>query len=623
ATVITPQMLPLVDLTAEEIERIVASVPGGAGNVADVYPLAPLQEGFLFHHLLAEVGEDAYVLVSALEFDSRARLDAFTEALQWVVDRHDVFRTSFAWEGLREPVQVVWRRALVPVEETSPDPSGADPVAALIEACGPSMDLGRAPLVHVHTAARPEGRWLAVVRVHHLVQDHTALEVLLEEVEAYLAGRGDRLPAPLPFRNFVAEVLGGVERVEHERYFARLLGDVEEPTAAFGIVETRGDGADMVRAVQRISPELEGRVREVARRLGTSAATVMHLAWARVLAAVSGRADVVFGTVLFGRMSAGAGADRITGPFINTLPVRVRTGELGVLEAVAAMRGQLAELMQHEHAPLSVAQRAGHVAADTPLFTSFLNYRHNTPESTDWAIDGIRLLLSRERTNYPLAGLVDDNGDSMSVAVRAVPPIDSHAVVQLVRTAAEGLVNALESALDGGPETALSAVQVLGEADLHRILVGWNDTSTELSDALVHERFAARATRQPQAVAIVADGARVSYGELDARANRLAHYLVSQGVGPESVVALCLPRGAEMIAGILAVWKAGAGYLPIDPEQPADRTAFMLRDSKALLTLTTEQLSDGLLAASPSHAPDVPVARDGLAYVIYTSGSTG
>ncbi|MET7350966.1 amino acid adenylation domain-containing protein, partial [Streptomyces mirabilis] len=642
---ITPEMLPLVDLTADEIERIVATVEGGAANIADVYPLAPLQEGLLFHHLLAEGGEDAYVLRAALEFDTRARLDAFVEALQLVVDRHDIFRTSFVWEGLREPVQVVWRRAVLPVTEVALDPKTINPAAELQAIVCSAMDLGRAPLIGVDYAQLPGGGWMALARMHHTVRDHTALEVVLSEVRKIVAGRSSVLPAPLPFRNFVAQARRGVSLAEHERYFAGLLGDVTEPTAAYGMLNVRGDGADSVHEVTRFGEQLNVRLRETARRLGISPATLMHVAWARVLGAVSGRDDVVFGTVLYGRMNAGAGADRVPGPFMNTLPVRVPAGQQGVLAAVTTMRNQLAELLEHEHAPLVAAQRASGLTGDTPLFTSFINYRRNEGQSAEERVgavmEGTRLLLSRERTNYPLVILVDDNDDGIEVAVDAVAPIDSTVVGGLVRTAADSLVAALETALDGGPEVPLSAVRVLEDDERSRLLTEWNGTAAEVPADTVAGLFGAQVARTPDAAAIVADGERVSFTELDARSNRLAHHLVSQGIGAESVVGLALPRGIAMITAMLAVWKAGAGYLPLDPEQPADRAAFMLTDSGVVLVLTTEEILDDLpagrirtvaldgtltamqLAAAPSTTPEVVSDPGSLAYVIYTSGSTG
>ncbi|SCF90220.1 Condensation domain-containing protein, partial [Streptomyces sp. Ncost-T10-10d] len=434
--------------------------------------------------------DDAYVMPVVMEFSSRERLDAFLDALRQVIARHDVLRTGIVWDGLREPVQVVWREAELPVHEVALDPHDTDSVEQLLTGVGLSMNLAQAPLISTHVAPVPEDeRWVALVRMHHIVQDHTALEVLLAELDAFLTGRGAGLPEPLPFRTFVAQARTGADNSEHERYFTRLLEDVTEGTAPFGAVDVRGDGSGVVRAKVAFAPELDARLRDVSRKLGASAATVMHVAWSRALAAMAGRDDVVFGTVLFGRMNAGAASERVPGPFMNTLPVRVRTGELGVLGAVSAMRGQLAELLEHEHAPLALAMRASGMTGDAPLFSALFNYRHNTDEEPeapmepwDGPVGGIRTLFARELTNYPLAVAVDDDGEGrgLSLAVDAVCPIDPEAVGVLVRTAVESLVSALEVALNGGPEMPLGSVRVLDEVGLHRVVSEWNDTAVEV-----------------------------------------------------------------------------------------------------------------------------------------------
>ncbi|WP_443069838.1 condensation domain-containing protein [Streptomyces sp. S063] len=192
---------------------------------------------------------------------------------------------------------------------------------------------------------------------------------------------------------------------------------------------------------------LAARLREQARRLGVSPATLFHLVWARVVAVTSGRDDVVFGSVLFGRMQAGAGADRTPGLFINTLPVRVPTGQVSVGEAVQGMRQQLADLLVHEHAPLMLAQHAADLPAETPLFTSLLNYRHSAGAPGDEpsiGLDGVELLSVRERTNYPVTVSVDDTGDGFGLTVQTAAPLDAESVCGLLGAATEGVVAALE-----------------------------------------------------------------------------------------------------------------------------------------------------------------------------------
>ena len=639
AAVITPEMLPLVALDAGQIAAVVAGVDGGAANVADVYPLAPLQEGMFFHHLLAaEDGQDVYLQSTVLEFAGRGRLEEFCAALRVVIARHDIFRTSVAWRGLPEPVQVVWRHAELPVTEmtlTAADAgdAGDGQVAQLLAAAGEQMDLGRAPLLRVYAAGLGAGRWLGLVQMHHLLLDHTGLEVVLEEIRTLLSGDADRLPVPVPFREYVARARLGVPREEHQRFFAALLADVTEPTAPYGLMDVHGDGSVAAgRAATGVPAALAGRARVRARDAAVPAAAIFHLAWARVLSVLAGRDDVVFGTVLFGRMSAGAGADRAAGPLMNTLPVRVRLGREGAASALAGLQAQLAGLLGHEHAPLPLAQQASGIAAPAPLFTALFNYLHSGPQRKNQdagALAGVQALRVTARTNYPLVMTVDDRGDGFVVTAEAVAPAVPEQVCALLVTALDGLVTALEQA----PATPLYQVAVLESAERAQVVSGWNDTAAAVPAASVPELIAARAARAPDAVAVVCGDAHVSYGELDARAGRLAGLLASRGAGPESLVGLCLERGVELVTAIVGVWRAGAAYVPVDPGYPRARREFLLADSGAQVLIAGPGLDAGLgvgqrIVLDGSLADVVPVPADSVragqvAYVIYTSGSTG
>ncbi|WKB55711.1 non-ribosomal peptide synthetase [Eleftheria terrae] len=648
-TAIEPEMLSLVQLSRDEIAQVVASVPGGAANIQDIYPLAPLQEGILFHHLMADA-EDVYLTPALIAFDSRQRLDAYLSALQAVIDRHDILRTSLCWEGLAEPVQVVWRRASLPVEVLRFDPAAGDVAAQLRARRGSGrLSLQQAPLMDVAVAEdRAQGRWLALQRFHHVVIDHTTLEILLQEIQALMLGQA--LPQPLPFRSFVAQARRGLPREEHERFFRQLLGGVDTPTLAFGLEPARLDVARLATARRRLDSGLARALREQARRLGLGAASLWHQVFALVLARLAGQDEVVFGTVLFGRMAGSAGADRVPGLYINTLPLRLDAGDKPVAEALRQAHAQLAALLRHEQAPLALAQRCSGVPAPQPLFNALLNYRHsrgdagNPGAAAGW--QGIEILSAEERSHYPMSVDIDDLGDDFLLTVQLPAELQPQRVGDWLVQAAEGLVQALAER----PGQPLCEIEVLPPTERRRLLHGANDNAAELpGERSLAARFEAQARRTPDAIALVHEGLQLSYGELEAQANRLAHHLVAAGVGADEAVALWVPRSIEMVVAVLAVLKAGGAWVPLDVASPPERLAALLQDCKPRLLLAQalpggaglqplqaacarlpQQLPVLDLVADAAlwqHRPAQPPqagARPGdLAYVIYTSGSTG
>ncbi|CAG0961780.1 hypothetical protein RHDC1_00771, partial [Rhodocyclaceae bacterium] len=638
---ITPDMLPLVQLSQEEIDRVVATVPGGAPNVQDIYPLAPLQEGILFHHL-ADDGGDVYLLHSICRFPDRARLDAFVLGLRHAIERHDVLRTALHWRGLAQPVQVVWREATLPVEEVELEAADGDAVGSL-RAGADRIDLGIAPLLRLRIARdNAAGRWVVLLRFHHAVLDHTSLDVLMRDVAAHMLGEAERLPPARPFREHVFFARRRDAAAEDDAFFREMLHDVDEPTAPFGLLDVRHDGSTVGEARQVLDPSLARCIRRVARRRGMSPASVCHLAFAQVLARVCARDDVVFGTVLFGRMQGGEGADRALGLFLNTLPLRVHAGTASVDEALQRVHGDLTRLLRHEHAPLALAQRCSGVAAPAPLFSALLNYRHLAEGSTahDAAWADVEVLHGEERTNYPLLLSVDDLGEGFALAVQTVSPVDPRRVCEYMAQSLASLAEALEEA----PHQALSQLQVLPEAERQRLLHGLNATSAPIPACCLHELVQAQAATTPNATALAHRGTQLSHGELNRRANRLARHLRTLGVAPDARVGICCERNIGLAVAMLAVLKAGGAYVPLDPAYPAERLAHMLRDSAPVVVLSEAALMD-MLSGMTEHGTtlidlhdeaawahqceddlaceDIGLTPTHLAYVIYTSGSTG
>ncbi|WP_258397609.1 condensation domain-containing protein, partial [Lonsdalea populi] len=234
------------------------------------------------------------------------------------------------------------------------------------------------------------------------------------------------------------------------------LADVDTPTAPFGLLDVQGEGKNITEARLSLADSLVDAIRRQARRLGVSPSVLFHIAYAQVLAHTSGRDDVVFGSVLSGRLQGNAGADRIMGMFINTLPLRIVLAGQSAQDLVQSVSHALTALLAHEQAPLTLAQRCSGVTPPMPLFSALLNYRHSQSDPADEAWNGMRSITSEERTNYPLMLSVDDRGDDFSLVVQAVTGIDAARVADYVVTAISGLI----AALDTHPQRPVMTISV-------------------------------------------------------------------------------------------------------------------------------------------------------------------
>ncbi|WP_408005740.1 non-ribosomal peptide synthetase, partial [Pseudomonas carassii] len=621
---ITPDLLPLAALEQAAIDQIVAQVPGGAANVQDIYPLGPLQAGILYHHLASE-GDDPYLLQARFAVADRARLEALQRALDQVIARHDILRSSLYWDGLAEPVQVVWRQASLPVQEVAPE---APQVLRL--------DLTRAPMLRLlHSQDPASGRITATLLFHHLVMDHVAQDVLRAELQACLLGEQRQLPAPVPYRNYIAQVLQGADEAEHEAFFREQLGDIDEPTLPYGPHPLAHQGAEAEARIL-LDDGLARHLREQARLLGVGAASLMHLAWGMVLGQLSGRDSVVFGTVLLGRLQGGEGVERALGVFINTLPLRLEVGRLPVREALLDTHRRLTGLLVHEHAQLALAQRCSALPPGAPLFSALLNYRHSTTamvhdSAAGRAWEGIELLHAEERSNYPLALSIDDLGEAFGLTAQCAPGLDARRLCGYLQQALENLVETLAQ----DPERGLEQLDIVPAEERQRLLVGYNTTQRDYPRQLPVQRlFEQQVARHPLALAARHDERQLTYGELNEQANRLAHWLIGEGVAAGDSVAILLPRSLPLLVAQLAVLKCAAIYVPLDINAPAERQAFMVQDCQAVALLTLGSLAAEFEARridldclalddQLAHNPNLTQDADAVAYVMYTSGSTG
>jgi amino acid adenylation domain-containing protein/non-ribosomal peptide synthase protein (TIGR01720 family) len=640
----TPGDFPLArdaGLTQAMLERLPMDLRG----VADIYPLAPMQQGILFHSLLAPE-QSTYVnqLAATLLAPDIGRLRAAFEA---AVPRHDILRTGFTPDEAA-PMQIVHRQARLPFEALDWRERPREAALTAFECWlaadrARGFDLSAPPLMRVTLIRLTGDEWRIVWTRHHLLLDGWSTARMFADVlRDYLEPpRAEPFAthATTRYRDFIEWLAARDVRVD-EAFWCERLARLDEPTRVAQRAASVAPSLDDHRTWRAVlDAPVTARLGDTARRLHVTLNTLVQGAWALTLQRMTHQPSVAFGATLAGRPDALADIEGVLGLFINTVPVI--TAPLPQRTASAWLRELQADnaaSAEHAHTPLAVIQRwAGH--GGNALFDTLVVFENYPVDAAGSGRDEralqMRALRNIEATDFAVT-LVVEAGESIVIDY-------GYDAARLDEARVAALHRALAACLDA---FAANADVPLGAIAIGEDAARFNATAQAWSpaeSAPLHRQFERRAKASPDSVALEFADAhavlhRMSYAELDRRADRVAAALLAKGVGPDSAVGLCVERSFEMVVALLGVLKAGAAYLPIDPDYPAERIATLLDDAKPEVVLTQAGLRTRVEAAA-AHASvfdmhalmqgeakigaPIDVADSQLAYLIYTSGSTG
>ncbi|MBI6902167.1 non-ribosomal peptide synthase/polyketide synthase [Pseudomonas aeruginosa] len=632
---VTPSDFPLAGLDQRQLDAL----PLAAGEVEDLYPLSPMQQGMLFHSLYQQNSGD-YINQMRLDVEG---LDPqrFREAWQAALDAHEVLRSGFLWQGaLEKPLQLVRKRVEVPfsVHDWRDRADLAEALDALAAGeAGLGFELAEAPLLRLVLVRTGERRHHLIYTNHHILMDGWSNSQLLGEVlQRYRGETPSRSDGR--YRDYIAW-LQRQDAGRTEAFWKQRLQRLGEPTLlvpafAHGVRGAEGH-ADRYRQLDVTTSQ---RLAEFAREQKVTLNTLVQAAWLILLQRFTGQDTVAFGATVSGRPAELRGIEEQIGLFINTLPVVASPcPEQPIGDWLQAVQGENLALREFEHTPLYDIQRwAGQVGE--ALFDSILVFE-NYPVSAALAEETpadmrIDALSNQEQTHYPLTLLVSA-GETLELHY-------SYSRQAFDEAAIECLAERLERLLLGmceNPGASLGELDSLAVAERYQLLEGWNATAAEYPlQRGVHRLFEEQVERTPTAPALAFGEERLDYAELNRRANRLAHALIERGIGADRLVGVAMERSIEMVVALMAILKAGGAYVPVDPEYPEERQAYMLEDSGVELLLSQSHLKLPLAQGvqridldrgAPwfedySEAnPDIHLDGENLAYVIYTSGSTG
>ncbi|NJP21134.1 MAG: amino acid adenylation domain-containing protein [Hydrococcus sp. CRU_1_1] len=617
-------------------------------NIQDIYELTPLQHGILFHSLYAP--ETAVYFVQ-LCYSLRGNLDAiaFERAWQAVVDRQTILRTAFYWEDLEKPLQVVNKNVTIVLQQYDWRGKTTEEQKLQLQDFLESdrvkgFDFSLAPLMRLFLIRCANDFYYFIWSKHHLILDgwSTAL-VLKEVVEIYQAleqGQEFPLVSKTDYKNYI-KWLQKQDSSQTEVFWRQILSDFKTPTSLKSIECDRVSEREKKYESQsiKLSQKITEKLQAFARTHKLTLNTIVQGAWAILLGRYSGQEDIIFGVTVSGRPTDLFGAETMVGMFINTLPIRVKlNGERHLLSWLVELQNQQLVIRQYQHSSLVDIQSWSEVSKGLPLLESifvFENYPIDEKLKIEQKSLEIQNISTFDRSNYPLTISVIP-----SVELEIAIAYDGERFESATINRVLGHFQTLLEQMSENSEVSLKDLIFLTTAEQHQLLIEWNDTKTEYpQNKCVHQLFEEQVEKTPDAIAVVFEEQQLTYKELNDRANRLAHHLQTLGVKPEMLVGICLKRSLEMVIGLLGILKAGGAYLPLDPEYPQERLAFVLSDAKANILLTQQALLDKLLhqkekivcidtqwreiSQQSDRNPNEQVEPDNLAYTIYTSGSTG
>ncbi|MET8042187.1 amino acid adenylation domain-containing protein, partial [Micromonospora sp. NPDC005215] len=626
ATALIPADLTLSDLHQDEVDEFEAAAAG----LSDVLPLSPLQEGFLFLREYDDKALDIYVGQLAFDLSGPCEPDRLHAAARALVDRHDNLRAAFRRRRTGEWVQLVPGRVDVPWRYADLTGVPFDDREARAEAIADDdrwrgFELDRPPLLRFTVLRLGADRHRLIMTNHHILLDGWSLPILFRELLALYAAGGDptALPRVRPYRDHL-RWLRTQNREEARRAWTDHLAGLRTPTVFAATPPALTEPPR--RLPFTLSAATTAALTDQARTLGLTLNTVVQVAWALTLAHHTNTTDVTFGVTVAGRPPELSGVENMVGLFINTQPVRV---ELDPGESIAALMHRVQRtrsgLLAHQWTGLADIQSWVGVPRLFDTAMVFENYPFDSEQMTSMlGATGLTVAEVRavDSTDFTLNLVAHTRDGVLDLRLDYRPDVCDE---QFATAVQETFVRVL-GVVAVDPGRLLSRVDVLSVAERERVLDWSTGARGEQSSGCLPGMFEAQAAATPGAVALVEDTKQVTYAQLNAAANRLARVLIARGAGPESTVAVSMPRGIDLITAMLAAVKAGAAYLPIDPDHPADRVQHMLTDAAPVLHLST--LDEFPANDQPAHNIGdadrrAPLNPQHPVYLIYTSGSTG